>query len=83
MDGDRKPVRYKVLRTVPYQRNQFNYLEQLEHNATDFQINFWASPVRLGSAVDIMLPTDRLSQMQHELFRQGLSSHVIIHDVEK
>jgi hypothetical protein len=83
VDTDRKPVRYKVLRTVPYQREQFNYLGHLEHNATEMQVNFWTSPVRLGSSVDLMLPANRLEQMQKELFRQGLSSHVIINDVEK
>jgi hypothetical protein len=83
LDDDRKPLRYKVLRTVPYQNDQFKYLEQLEHNASDMQINFWTSPVRLGSAVDLMMPINRLDQMQKELFRQGLSSHIIINDVEK
>ncbi|KAI6182509.1 ShKT domain-containing protein [Aphelenchoides bicaudatus] len=36
-----------VLRTIPHKHEQFAYLEQLEHNATELNINFWTSPVRL------------------------------------
>lgn len=74
---------FKVLRTVPHQRTQLAYLEQLEHNDTDSQINFWTSPTRLGGVVDFMIPATHLERMQQELFLKGLSSSVIINDVEK
>jgi hypothetical protein len=74
---------YKVLRTIPQRRNQLAFLEQLEHNATDMQLNFWTSPVRLGSAVDLMVPAIHLDHMQRELSIQGLESEVIISDVER
>lgn len=82
---DRKtsPALYKVLRTIPQRRNQLAYLEQLEHNATDLQLNFWTSPTRLNSPVDLMVPAGQLEQMQRDFFEQGLASHIIINDVEK
>lgn len=82
-EGKISPASYKVLRIIPQDREQLAFLEQLEHNATDLQINFWKSPIRLGSATDMMVPAIHLKQMQQDLFRQGLSSHVIINDVEK
>lgn len=76
-------ISYKLLRTVPHDRSQFAFLEQLEINATDRQINFWTSPFRLDSAVDIMIPSTRLHEIQRTLLEKGLLSKVIIDDVEK
>jgi hypothetical protein len=81
----RKPStqNYIVIRTIPANVEQLSFLEQMERNATEMEINFWTSPVRLGSSVDFMLPSSRLSLTQRNLLARGIPSNIIIEDVEK
>ncbi|CAD5209555.1 unnamed protein product [Bursaphelenchus xylophilus] len=74
---------FKVLRVVPRSIPDLHFLENLELNATDNQINFWTSPTRLGGSVDIMTPEDQVDHISDLFESHGISSQIIIDNVER
>uniref|UniRef100_A0A914CL71 Peptidase M14 carboxypeptidase A domain-containing protein n=2 Tax=Acrobeloides nanus TaxID=290746 RepID=A0A914CL71_9BILA len=46
-------------------------------------LNFWKAPVRIGSAVDLMVPEKNLKFIQNQLRNNDILFDVIIEDVEK
>nr|CAD2184276.1 unnamed protein product [Meloidogyne enterolobii] len=47
------------------------------------ELNFWTSPVRIKSGIDIMLPKEKLPLLQHYLNKHKINNfNIIINDVE-
>lgn len=76
-------TKYKVVRAIPETDMQLRLLERLEVNGADLELNFWTSPVRTNSAVDIMLPAGKVLQLRRYLHKYRMHTEVIIDDVER
>ncbi|KAL3120330.1 hypothetical protein niasHT_001143 [Heterodera trifolii] len=74
---------YQVVRAQPDTGEQLQLLEMLEMNGSDLELNFWTSPVRVGSAVDVMVPTDKGPILRRYLRKHQMHTEVIIEDVER
>jgi hypothetical protein len=74
---------YKVLRVIPENGSQLLFLDHMEKSDTDMKLNFWTSPVNVGSAVDVMVSLENLAATRKKLESEGLTPNVIIEDVEK
>ncbi|KAI3420199.1 hypothetical protein GPALN_003518 [Globodera pallida] len=74
---------YQVVRTQLDTDEQLRLLEMLEMKGADLEFNFWTSPVRVGSSVDVMLPVDKVFILQRYLQKHRMHSEVIIEDVER
>ncbi|KAL7074098.1 hypothetical protein ACQ4LE_006595 [Meloidogyne hapla] len=73
---------YVVIRVIPLNDVHLKLLEKLEINGADMELNFWTSPVRIKSGVDIMLPKNKLSLLQRYLQKNRINFNIIINDVE-
>nr|CAD2199713.1 unnamed protein product [Meloidogyne enterolobii] len=74
---------FVVIRVIPLNDAHLKLLEQLEINGADMELNFWTSPVRIKSGIDIMLPKEKLPLLQHYLHKHKINNfNIIINDVE-
>uniref|UniRef100_A0AC35UE72 Cytochrome b5 heme-binding domain-containing protein n=1 Tax=Rhabditophanes sp. KR3021 TaxID=114890 RepID=A0AC35UE72_9BILA len=75
---------FKVLRAVPEDLLQLNYLLDIYHDHTKgIKLDFWKAPSAMNTATDIMIQTDDFSTFADTLQRQNITNYVIIDDVAK
>jgi len=74
--------RYSVLRVIPETVDQLSVLIRLnELINNEFVIDYWREPSSLHVPIDVMTSNPEILKIQLEL--NGLSSTVLIHDVQR